>query len=87
MTIKSKTFYVNDFEFDFLISQHARQIDATLYIDAKEGRSEITISWKEDRKAEVTESQIDAIVGDWYDNARKCSLESFLKEHIFKDVK
>ena len=88
MTIKPKTFYVSAFEFDFLTSQHARQVDATLYIDAKKERKEITISWKEDRRAEVTESQIDEIVKGWrMPNSNFVTLNDYIKDRIFKGIK
>lgn len=87
MTIKSKTFYISDAAaFDIQRGSHT----TLFYTSTKDGayKNEITISWKEDRKAEVTESQIDEIMDDWNRNTGKyLTLRELLKERIFKDPK
>lgn len=86
MTIKSKNFYVSD-EF---MKNASEGLDLGCYlIDAKPARfkNEITISWKEDRKAEVTESQIDEIWKQWMLAITVDNFPTFIKEQIFKDVK
>ena len=88
MTIKSKTFYVSEG------GLHAiKNSDATFYCTPfTDGayKHEVTISWKEDRKAEVTESQIDEIAEEWCDGIVSFKYEpliEFIKERVFKDAK
>jgi hypothetical protein len=94
MTIKSKTFYVGDKGMGDIKSDN----NALMCIPNKDSifRNEITISWKEERKAEVTESQIDeALTSAFVSMKEKYKEFSFItteyrnliKEQIFKDVK
>lgn len=84
MTTKSKTFYVSD-----NCLRAIKNDDETVYCVPSLDEvyiNKITIFWKEDRKAEVTESQIDEIVSRWESGYSK-GFGEFLKERIFKDAK
>ena len=86
MTIKSKTFYVSDNCMHLIklgvdvphhyISNHSNAF-----------KNEITISWKEERKAKVTESQIDELFADITQRDHSFDILRYIKQEIFKDVK
>ena len=88
MTIKSKTFYACDNYMNIIRgkSDSGARLEMT---SNKEGicTNEITISWKEDRKAEVTESQIDELFADITQRDHSFDILRYIKQEIFKDVK
>ena len=93
MTIKSKTFYVNKETIKYIKDfpekpyQYTGMMSFLNKCQYGDNTCEITISWKEERKAEVTESQIDKMVKELRAKDYPVDISIYLKEQIFKDVK
>jgi len=100
MTIKSKTFYVRDGYLEMIKQPHNSPTRlGTFQISTyknEECCNEITLSWKEERKAEVTESQFDeALISAFVSMKEKhkefnfitTEYKNLIKERIFKDIK
>lgn len=88
MTIKSKTFYMSENDIEILKDSKLVGGLFTFYGTNRIFKNEITLSWKEERKAEATESQIDEIIKEWRDpKCRDYDFLVFIKERIFKGIK
>ena len=91
MTIKSKTFYVRDGYLEMIKQPHNSPTRlGTFQISTyknEECCNEITLSWKEERKAEVTESQIDELWKQWEKEKVYLNPIDYIKDRIFKGIK